>query len=144
MDSDNGPQFMSVAFAMFCQTSDIKHIRTSPHHPASNGLAKRFVQLFKVAMKKAEKDGLPYSQHLATFPLLYRTAPHATTNVAPCVLFLERSVQTRLDMLTPDPGCAVAEKKYQQKYQHDQHSDSQQSMTFWVARSGWRELSPSE
>ena len=133
--SDNGPQFTSVEFATFCQVNGIKHIRTSPYHPASNGLAERFVQSFKVAMKKAEKDGLPFSQRLATFLLSYRTTPHATTNVAPCVLFLGRSVRTRLDMLTPDPGCAVAEKQSKQKQQHDQHSDSRQfcvGQTVWV------------
>lgn len=86
-------------------------------------------------MKKAEKDVFPFSQCLATFLLSYRTTPHATTNVAPCVLFLGRSVWTRLNMLTPDPGCAVAEKQSQQKQQHDQHSDSRHfctGQTVWV------------
>ena len=118
--SDNGPQFTSAEFATFCQAYGIKNIRAAPYHPASNGLAKHFVQSFKVARKKAEKDGLPFSQFLASFLLTYPTTLHATTNVAPCVLFLGRSVRTRLDMLRPDPSVVVVDKQAQQKQRHDQ------------------------
>ena len=124
--SDNGPQFTSAEFASFCRANGIKHIRTAPYHPASNGLAERFVQSFKMAMRKAEKDGLPFSQRLATFLLTYRTTPHATTNVAPCVLFLGRTVRTRLDMLRPDGGAVVAEKQSQQKERHDKCCNARQ------------------
>ena len=121
--SDNGPQFTSAEFVTFCQANGIKHVRTAPYHPASNGLAERFVQSFKVAMKKAEHDGLPFEQRLASFLLTYRTTSHATTGVAPCVLFLGRSVRTRLDMLRPDTSVTVSEKQADQKQKHDQRSD---------------------
>ena len=41
--SDNGPQFVSEEFAAFMRANNIKHIRSAPYHPASNGLAERFV-----------------------------------------------------------------------------------------------------
>ena len=75
MVSDNGPQFTSAEFADFCRVNGIKHIRTSPYHPSSNGLAERFVQSFKLAMKKSEKDGLSIAQRLASFLLSYRNTP---------------------------------------------------------------------
>ncbi|KAL5516430.1 hypothetical protein EMCRGX_G001758 [Ephydatia muelleri] len=49
--SDNGPQFISREFAEFMAKNGIKHIRSAPYHPATNGQVKRFVQTFKRAMK---------------------------------------------------------------------------------------------
>ncbi|XP_050745817.1 uncharacterized protein K02A2.6-like [Drosophila biarmipes] len=46
MVSDNGPQLTADAFEEFCKRHGIKHITTAPFHPASNGLAERFVQTF--------------------------------------------------------------------------------------------------
>ena len=119
--TDNGPQFTSFAigFATFCAGNGIKHVRTSPYHPSSNGLAECFVQSFTVAMKKSDKDGLSLSHRLATFLLIYRTIPHATTNVTPCVLLLGRSVCTRLHLLSPNPASVVIDRQATQKVQHD-------------------------
>ena len=86
--SDNGAQFVSEEFASFCKFNGIKHIRVSPYHPSSNGLAKRFVQTFKVAMRKSEKDGLSFQHRLASFLLLYRATPQGTTATPPSVLFM--------------------------------------------------------
>ena len=124
--TDNGPQFSSSEFTTFCAANGIKHVRTSPYHPSSNGLAEQFVQSFKIAMKKSDKDGLSLSHHLAIFLLSYRTTPHATTNVALRMLFLERSIRTRLHLLSPDPGNVVADQQATQKIQHDWCSGAQE------------------
>lgn len=42
--TDNGPQFVSEMFQRFMSHNNIKHIKSSPYHPATNGLAERFVQ----------------------------------------------------------------------------------------------------
>ena len=55
---DNGPQFISSDFADFAECikkNGFKHIRCAPYHPSSNGLAERFVQTFKQAMKAGEE-----------------------------------------------------------------------------------------
>ena len=44
--SDNGPSFVSVDFQQFMKKNGIRHIRTSLHHPSSNGQAERAVQTF--------------------------------------------------------------------------------------------------
>ena len=87
--SDNGPQFK---FADFCKANGIKHIRVSPYHPASNGLAERMVQTFKQSMKKTTKDGVPLQQRLANFLLTYRMTPQAMRNLAPCELLMGRAL----------------------------------------------------
>ena len=100
----------------------MKHIRSAPYHPSSNGAAERFVQTFKRAMKMSDFPSLPFEQQLMNFLLIYRSTPHATTNVAPCTLFLNRSLKTRMDLLRPDIGSTVSSKQALQKLHHDRHS----------------------
>ena len=56
--SDNGPQFTSEEFTSFMKRNGIKHIRSAPYHPSTNGTAERFVQTFKKAMKASRKSSL--------------------------------------------------------------------------------------
>ena len=57
--SDNGPQFISAEFEKFMKENGVKHVRSAPYHPSTNGLAERFVQLFKQALKVGERKGVP-------------------------------------------------------------------------------------
>jgi transposase InsO family protein len=41
-------------FQQFMGLNGIKHIKTTPYHPSSNGLAERFVQSFKQAMRASK------------------------------------------------------------------------------------------
>lgn len=49
--SDNGRRFVSKEFTEFVNLNGIKHKRTAPFHPATNGQAERFVQTFKQVKK---------------------------------------------------------------------------------------------
>ena len=113
-------------FAMFAKKNGIKHIRCAPYHPSSNGLAERFVQTFKRAMKANEKDGRSPSHRLVEFLMTYRATPHATTGVAPTTLFLQRQIRTRLDLLRLDVKRNVQQKQAAQKSHHDQQAKPRQ------------------
>ncbi len=85
--SDNGPQFVSDEFASFVKGNGIKHFRTTPYHPASNGLAERFIQSLKQLLKATLDSGHTLSFRLSNYLLTYRSSPHATT-VLPLVPYL--------------------------------------------------------
>ena len=120
--SDNGPQFCSEEFQQFMATNGIKHTQTAPYHPASNGQAERLVQSVKQSLRAAHRVGVPLEQALASFLLRYRVTPHATTGVAPCTLFMNRTLRTRLDLLSPAPRQKVLQQQAKQKEHHDAHA----------------------
>nr|XP_061825224.1 uncharacterized protein K02A2.6-like [Nerophis lumbriciformis] len=80
--SDNGPQLVSQEMTTFLEAKGIQHIRSAPFHPATNGLAERFVQTMKKALKTSQEQG-SFLQRLHRFLLSYRNNPHATTKVPP-------------------------------------------------------------
>jgi transposase InsO family protein len=42
--TDNGSCYRSLAFAKTCQRLELKHLRTRPYTPRTNGKAERFIQ----------------------------------------------------------------------------------------------------
>ncbi|XP_028656990.1 uncharacterized protein K02A2.6-like [Erpetoichthys calabaricus] len=109
--SDNGTQFTSAEFQAFVKKNGIKHITSVPYHPATNGLAERFIQSFKLSMKAMEKEKESLHVKIAGFLLAYRNTAHSTTGQTPAMLFLGRSLRSRLDLLKPDLRIHVQKKQ---------------------------------
>ena len=120
--TDNGLQFISQQFTDFVRAQGIQHSRTALYHPATNGLAERFVQMLKQAMKATSSSGLLLSHRLCDFLLTYRSTVHTMTEVTPSSLFLQRELHTHFNLLRPDPGAQVSVKQSRQKQDHDQHA----------------------
>lgn len=102
--SDNGTQFVSASFKLFCDGNGIQHLTTAPYHPQSNGQAERFVDTLKRGLKKlAEGEKTVTFQHLQTFLSVYRSTPNrnAPDGKSPAHLFLGREMRTSLDLLKP-------------------------------------------
>ena len=55
--SDNGPCYTVEAFTSVMNAYHVNHITSSPHYPQSNGLAERYVQIFKSLFHKAKVEG---------------------------------------------------------------------------------------
>jgi transposase InsO family protein len=106
--SDNGPQFSSREFATFMKSQGIKHILSSPYHPASNGEAERFVRTFKAGLKALRSEPGTLQEKVNKLLMCYRTTPHTTTHETPAECFLGRRLRTTLESLKPNLGNTIS------------------------------------
>lgn len=98
--SDNGTTFTSDLFQKFIKEMGIIHARTAPYHPATNGLAERFVQTLKQSLRKKDKQET-ITQHLQEFLSRYRITPLADLKVSPAGIMFGRKIRSKLDLLFP-------------------------------------------
>ncbi|XP_037941330.1 uncharacterized protein K02A2.6-like [Teleopsis dalmanni] len=101
--SDNEPQLTSDQFAEYCARNGISHVKTAPFHPASNGLAERFVRTFKSSVQKNIDDGLSIKLALVKYLATYRTIPNAEEK-SPAELLHGRAPRTLLTLLSAPPN----------------------------------------
>ncbi|XP_044155518.1 uncharacterized protein K02A2.6-like [Bufo gargarizans] len=79
----------------------VQHYKTAPYHPASNGLAERFVQSFKKHLLSTLDQVGPSEEKLLEFLIMYRNTKHATTGLSPAFLMFGRHLRTKLDLVRP-------------------------------------------
>ena len=120
--SDNGPTFTSNCFGAFLSHNGVRHVRCSPFHPASNGLAERAVQIFKRGLKTNTNGTL--EERVLHFLTKYRSTPQSTTGLTPAQLLFGRKLKTHLDLLFPDTRTRVMSSQRTQKINHDKTASS--------------------
>ncbi|CAH8590438.1 unnamed protein product [Schistosoma margrebowiei] len=100
--SDNGSQFTSSQFQEFCERLSIKHFRSPPYHPQSNGQAERFVDTFKRALMKSKGEGTTV-ETLQNFLFVYRTTPSdmLTQQKSPAEILMGRKLRTIHSLMCP-------------------------------------------
>ncbi len=122
--TDNGPAFTSEEFGVFLKRNGVHHIKSSPYHPASNGLVERAVQTFKTAMKMSG----PTQTRLSRFLLQYRITPHTSTGQSPAELLMGRTLRSQLDLMLPSAVQSASQRvqrsQNRQKAVHDSHSST--------------------
>ena len=73
MMSDNGPAYVSKAFAKACRTLGLRHIRTRPYTPSTNGKAEGFIQTlckewaYAMAFENSEERNRWLPRYLAIY-----------------------------------------------------------------------------
>ena len=107
--SDNAAGFTSEEFSKFVQANGIKHIRSSPYHPSSNGLAERAVQTFKRNVSKLQG---PIEHRLIQFQFRYRITPQTTTGRSPSELLMGRRLRSHLDLIHPDVSHKAIDRQF--------------------------------
>lgn len=115
--TDNGPSFVSQEFSNFMSQNGIKHIKSAPYHPSTNGQAERSVQTLKKGLKRVK--GATVQERLSRFLFDYRITPHTVTGVAPSELLMKRRLRSRFDSLFPDIRERVEKRQKKQKEMHD-------------------------
>ena len=115
--SPKGPQFSSQEF---CDSNNIVHIRSTPYHPKTNGLAERAVRTFKEKFLASQGSTDDVELRLQRFLLSYRNTPHKSTGRAPAKMLMGRKLRTKLDLLKPDPLSYMDQAVVKQKLYHDQ------------------------
>ncbi|CAH8585253.1 unnamed protein product [Schistosoma margrebowiei] len=100
--SDNGSQFTSSQFQEFCKRLSIKHFRSPPYHPQSNGQAERFVDTFKRALMKSKGEGTTV-ETLQNFLFVYRTTPNdmLPQQKSPAEILMGRKLSTIHSLMCP-------------------------------------------
>ena len=96
--TDNGTQFTSDEFQKFLRENDILHTLTAPGHPATNGLAERYVGEFKDKLGKIGDTGESVQTKLDRFLLTYRATP-TTLGKSPSEFLMNRQPRIRFSAL---------------------------------------------
>lgn len=96
--TDNGTQFTSNEFGTFLRMNNIFHTKTAPAHPATNGLAERYVGHFKTKTSQMKDSDDPLQVRLDKFLFTYRVTP-TTLGKSPAEILMNRRPKTRFDLL---------------------------------------------
>lgn len=123
--TDNGPQFASEEFRMFCAENNIEHRLTTPLWPQANGEVERQNRSLLKRLKIAQGTGDDWKEMLLDYLVQYRNTPHATTGVSPGELFFKRKLRDKL------PSCEdrknldeeIRDRDNEQKWKGKEYAD---------------------
>ena len=117
--SDNGTCFTSTEFQTFMELNGIRHVRSAPFHPSTNGLAENMVRTFKAALHHVKGEEVRLA--IDKFLFKYRITPHTTTGKSPADLLFGRRIRSVFDLLRPLETVQqrVLEQQEKQKLQRD-------------------------
>jgi transposase InsO family protein len=97
--TDNGPCFYRLQFGGACQAMGIRHRRTKPYRPQTNGKAERFIQtaIREWAYARRYQTSAQRQQHLLPWTHQYNWhRPHASLNQMPPISRSEIDVNNLL------------------------------------------------
>ncbi|XP_049267716.1 uncharacterized protein K02A2.6-like [Rhipicephalus sanguineus] len=90
--TDNGPPFSSQQFQDFISKIGTNHVRSSPYHPRSNGMAERAVQEAKKLLQKCQFGSVDFCAAL----LEWRNTPRDNCLKSPSQRLMGRLTRTLL------------------------------------------------
>ncbi|KAI1299778.1 Pro-Pol polyprotein [Halotydeus destructor] len=90
--TDRGTNFTSSQFRHFLESRSVKHLKTSPYHPQTNGMCEKVNDnvIKRMKMKTFEKPKLKWSSHLNDLTSEYNETIHDVTRFTPFFLMYGR------------------------------------------------------
>ena len=97
--TDQGSNFISQLLAEVYRLLHIQPIKTSPYHPQTDGLVKRFNQTLKAMLRRTAWDeGKDWDKWVPYLLFAYREAPQSSTGFSPFELVYGRQIRRPLDI----------------------------------------------
>lgn len=94
--ADNGPQFASQEFKVFCETYGIRLVNTIPYWPQMNGQVERQNRSILKRLRIAQELGKDWREELHKYLLVYHATNHSITGQAPSTLMFGRRIKSKL------------------------------------------------
>ena len=88
--SDNGSNFIAGITESLMKMLGVYHIKSSPFHPATNGMLERSHQVLKKTVDKLGATVKNWDEYLPQTLMALRTAPHAALGMTPFHLLFGR------------------------------------------------------
>jgi hypothetical protein len=135
--TDNGPAFISAAWASFAKQFNFKHQKVTPLHPAANSTAERIMKNNNKTIRCAAIENTSWKTVCRQWLKRYNQTPHSSTKFSPNMLLKGSDMCDILPVLndrklTPfikmqarlnDAIAKDKMKKYADAYQHVKHRD---------------------
>ncbi len=97
--TDQGSVFNGYLFNAVAERLDVRHLRTAPFHPQTNGVCERFNGVIKGMLKSVcSKDWTVWCTQLPLVLLAYRTAKQESTGFSPSRLVYGKRLRTVQDI----------------------------------------------
>lgn len=94
--ADNGPQFISEEFRVYCESNNIKLINTTPYWPQQNGEVERQNRSILKRLTISQATNSDWVEELNKYLLMYRSSPHSTTKKTPSELMFGFNIRDKL------------------------------------------------
>jgi len=121
--SENGTQFTANEFAQLCTDFHIIHLRSSPGHPQSNGLAERMVNILKRSLELQVSSQKEVKLNQFSYTYNYTPCEATPDQKSPAEMFFGRKFRIPLDIFisTDKSKSTLSPQQVKMKKQIDTH-----------------------
>lgn len=101
--TDCGKQFIGHLFTNICKELGIHKLRTTPYHPATNGILERFHKTLKTNISHFVSNFMESWDEILPYALMaYRNQPHEATKESPYFLMFGRDMELPIHLTIND------------------------------------------